>query len=152
MYSVYKQKTAYEIHISDCSSDVCSSDLKEIGVGIDTVYRHTGHKDTVLFADAIMALVFRHACSAGISFGKDDMVIPPEKEEMVSETKTLVKDFEQQYQDGLITQGEKYNKVVDAWARCGDRVADAMMKRISSKQKLDNGREKPINEIGRAHV
>src|SRR3546814_19549339 len=66
---------------------------------------------------------------------------------MVSETKTLVKDFEQQYQDGLITQGEKYNKVVDAWARCGDRVADAMMKRISSKQKLDNGREKPINAI-----
>src|SRR3546814_10077802 len=55
--------------------------------------------------------------------------------------------FEQQYQDGLITQGEKYNKVVDAWARCGDRVADAMMKRISSKQKLDNGREKPINAI-----
>src|SRR3546814_18420554 len=66
---------------------------------------------------------------------------------MVSETKTVVKDFEQQYQDGLITQGEKYNKVVDAWARCGDRVADAMMKRISSKQKLDNGREKPINAI-----
>ena len=120
---------------------------KEIGDVIDTVYRHTGQKETVLFADAIMALGFRHACSAGISFGKDDMVIPPEKEEMVNETKLLVKDFEQQYQDGLITQGEKYNKVVDAWARCGDRVADAMMKRISSKQKLDDGREKPINAI-----
>src|SRR3546814_15119325 len=66
---------------------------------------------------------------------------------MVNETKILVKDFEQQYQDGLITQGEKYNKVVDAWARCGDRVADAMMKRISSKQKNDDGREKQINAI-----
>src|SRR3546814_15907576 len=102
-----------------------------------------------------MALCCRHAWSAGISFGKDDMVIPPEKEEMVSETKTLVKDFEQQYQDGLITRGEKYNKGVDAWARCGDRVADAMMRRLSSNQKLDNGREKQLNpiyimEIGRA--
>src|SRR3546814_5004002 len=56
---------------------------KEIGDVIDTVYRHTGQKETVLFADAIMALGFRHACSAGISFGKDDMVIPPEQEEMV---------------------------------------------------------------------
>src|SRR3546814_7810231 len=74
-------------------------------------------------------------------------IFPPEKEEMVAETKTLVKDFEQQYQDGLITQGEKYNKVVDAWARCGDRVADAMMKRISSKQKNPDGREKQINAI-----
>src|SRR3546814_13122478 len=77
----------------------------------------------------------------------DDMVIPPAKEEMVSETKTLVKHFEQQYQDGLITQGEKYNKVVDACARCGDRVAEGRMKRLSSKQKLDNGREKPMNAI-----
>ena len=120
---------------------------KEIGDVIDQVYRHTGQKETVLFADAIMALGFRHACMAGISFGKDDMVIPPEKETMVNETRELVKDFEQQYQDGLITQGEKYNKVVDAWARCGDRVADAMMKRISSRQQEDDGREKPINAI-----
>src|SRR3546814_14314488 len=88
------------MRISDWSSDVCSSDLtlpkshkvpfdvvnrlltkKEIGDVIDTVYRHTGQKETVLFADAIMALGFRHACSAGISFGKDDMVIPPRSEE-----------------------------------------------------------------------
>jgi DNA-directed RNA polymerase subunit beta' len=86
----------------------------------------------VLFADAVMGLGFRHACLAGISFGKDDMVIPAEKIKMVDQTKGLVKEFEQQYQDGLITQGEKYNKVVDAWSQCGDRVADAMMKRISS--------------------
>ncbi|MEI6418785.1 MAG: DNA-directed RNA polymerase subunit beta', partial [Sphingomonadales bacterium] len=120
---------------------------KDIGDVIDIVYRHTGQKDTVLFADAIMALGFRHAFQAGISFGKDDMVIPEAKARLVDETKTSVKDFEQQYQDGLITQGEKYNKVVDAWSKCGDVVANEMMKEISAKKKLDNGREKPINSI-----
>jgi DNA-directed RNA polymerase subunit beta' len=120
---------------------------KEIGDVIDTVYRHCGQKDTVLFADAIMALGFRHAFQAGISFGKDDMIIPAEKGPMIDETRALVKDYEQQYQDGLITQGEKYNKVVDAWARCGDRVADAMMKRISSTKAGKDGREAPINSI-----
>jgi DNA-directed RNA polymerase subunit beta' len=120
---------------------------KEIGDVIDTVYRHTGQKETVLFADAIMALGFRHAFQAGISFGKDDMVIPAAKTRLVDETKAAVKDFEQQYQDGLITQGEKYNKVVDAWAKCGDVVAGEMMKEISAKKKLGNGREAPINSI-----
>lgn len=120
---------------------------KEIGDVIDIVYRHTGQKETVLFADAIMALGFRHAFQAGISFGKDDMVIPDAKEPLVEETRGLVKDFEQQYQDGLITQQEKYNKVIDAWSRCGDRVADAMMKGISAIKHDENGREKPINAI-----
>nr|MBA3730585.1 DNA-directed RNA polymerase subunit beta' [Sphingomonas sp.] len=121
---------------------------KEIGDVIDTVYRHTGQKETVLFADAIMGLGFRHAFKAGISFGKDDMVIPPTKVKLVDETKALVKDYEQQYQDGLITQQEKYNKVIDAWSRCGDRVANEMMKEISSV-KIDKttGREVPINSI-----
>jgi DNA-directed RNA polymerase subunit beta' len=120
---------------------------KEIGDVIDQVYRHCGQKETVLFADGIMALGFRHAFQAGISFGKDDMVVPAEKETLVDETRALVADYEQQYQDGLITQGEKYNKVVDAWARCGDRVADAMMKRISSSRVDQSGREEPINAI-----
>ena len=65
--------------------------------------------------------------AAGISFGKDDMVIPETKAGIVEETRAMVEQFEQQYNDGLITQGEKYNKVVDAWAKCGDRVADEMM-------------------------
>ncbi|KRB79807.1 DNA-directed RNA polymerase subunit beta' [Sphingomonas sp. Root710] len=120
---------------------------KEIGDVIDIVYRHTGQKETVLFADAIMALGFRHAFQAGISFGKDDMIIPDAKEPLVEETRALVKDFEQQYQDGLITQQEKYNKVIDAWSRCGDRVAAEMMKEISAVKKGDDGREKPINAI-----
>ena len=120
---------------------------KDIGDVIDTVYRHTGQKETVLFADAIMALGFRHAFKAGISFGKDDMRIPDEKEGMVEETRGLVKDYEQQYQDGLITQGEKYNKVIDAWARCGDKVADAMMKTISNPKPNADGLMPQINSI-----
>ena len=65
----------------------------------------------MLFADAIMALGFRNAFKAGISFGKDDMIIPDSKVALVDETKALVADYEQQYQDGLITQQEKYNKI-----------------------------------------
>lgn len=121
---------------------------KEIGDVIDQVYRHTGQKDTVLFADAIMALGFRHAFKAGISFGKDDMIIPDSKDALVAETKELVADYEQQYQDGLITQQEKYNKVIDAWSRCGDQVANAMMDEIkASPVDAETGRQKPINSI-----
>ncbi|WP_294298702.1 DNA-directed RNA polymerase subunit beta' [uncultured Sphingomonas sp.] len=121
---------------------------KDVTDVIDEVYRHTGQKETVLFADAIMALGFRHAFRAGISFGKDDMIIPDAKTGMVDETKALVKDFEQQYQDGLITQQEKYNKVIDAWSRCGDQVAAAMMDEIKAvKRDEATGREKPINSI-----
>ncbi len=121
---------------------------KDIGDVIDQVYRHTGQKDTVLFADAIMALGFRHAFKAGISFGKDDMIIPDSKDELIASTKELVADYEQQYQDGLITQQEKYNKVIDAWSRCGDQVANAMMDEIkASPIDPETGRQKPINSI-----
>jgi DNA-directed RNA polymerase subunit beta' len=121
---------------------------KEIGDVIDQVYRHTGQKDTVLFADAIMALGFRHAFKAGISFGKDDMIIPDSKVELVDQTKALVADYEQQYQEGLITQQEKYNKVIDAWSRCGDQVANAMMDELKAMPKdPETGRLAPINSI-----
>ncbi len=120
---------------------------KDIADVIDEVYRHTGQKDTVLFADAIMVLGFRHAFKAGISFGKDDMIIPDSKEGMVEDTKALVADYEQQYQDGLITQQEKYNKVIDAWSQCGDRVADAMMEEIKSQPVDKDGKEAQINSI-----
>ncbi len=121
---------------------------REISEVIDTVYRHCGQKQTVLFADAIMALGFSHACRAGISFGKDDMVIPATKEKLVEGTKSLVKEYEEQYQDGFITQGEKYNKVVDAWAQCTDKVSDEMMQELSARR-IDKktGREMEINSI-----
>jgi DNA-directed RNA polymerase subunit beta' len=120
---------------------------KEISNMIDTVYRNCGQKDTVIFCDRIMALGFREACKAGISFGKDDMVVPETKTRIVEETRSLAKEYEQQYNDGLITQGEKYNKVVDAWAKCTDKLAEEMMARISSVQKDEHGRDKPINSI-----
>jgi len=115
---------------------------------IDIVYRHCGQKQTVIFADRIMDLGFKEACKAGISFGKDDMVIPAAKQKEVEATRDLVRDYEQQYADGFITRGEKYNKVVDAWAKCTDKVADAMMKEISAKR-IDKatGREMEINSI-----
>jgi len=105
---------------------------KEIANMIDTVYRHCGQKKTVIFCDRLMKLGFRYACIAGISFGKDDLVIPEAKHELVDEAKEKVSEFEQQYMDGLITKGEKYNKVVDIWSKCTDDVADAMMKGISN--------------------
>ncbi|ANY80382.1 DNA-directed RNA polymerase subunit beta' [Microvirga ossetica] len=120
---------------------------KEISNMIDAVYRHCGQKESVIFCDRIMGLGFYNAFKAGISFGKDDMVIPENKWEIVEETRSLAKDYEQQYQDGLITQGEKYNKVVDAWAKCSDRLAAEMMNRISTVQKDENGRDKPVNSI-----
>ena len=97
---------------------------KEITDIIDVVYRHCGQKETVIFADRIMGLGFRNAARSGISFGKDDMIVPKTKNRLIKETENKVKEFEQQYQDGLITQGEKYNKVVDAWSACTDRVAE----------------------------
>ena len=107
---------------------------KNVSDVIDMVYRHCGQKECVIFADRLMGLGFGQAAKAGISFGKDDLIIPVEKEEMIHKTQAEVKEFEQQYQDGLITAGERYNKVVDAWSRCTDEVAGAMMKEISKQE------------------
>ena len=108
---------------------------KDITNVIDTVYRHCGQKETVIFADRLMKLGFSQACKAGISFGKDDLVIPAAKDTLVREAQGRVKEYEQQYQDGLITQGEKYNKVVDVWSECTEKVAQEMMKGISDTTK-----------------
>ncbi len=121
---------------------------KAIGGLIDTVYRHTGQKQTVIFADHIMELGFKEACKAGISFGKDDMVIPDTKKAIVEETRSQASEYEQQYADGLITRGEKYNKVVDAWAKCTDRIAEEMMKEISTtKVDPESGRTLEPNSV-----
>jgi DNA-directed RNA polymerase subunit beta' len=102
----------------------------------------------VIFCDKIMGLGFVYACRAGISFGKDDMVIPETKDDIVQKTSELVREYEQQYNDGLITRGEKYNKVVDTWTDCTERVAKEMMKRISAVERdPKTGRVKPINSI-----
>jgi DNA-directed RNA polymerase subunit beta' len=108
---------------------------KEISNVIDQVHRHCGQKETVIFCDRLMAIGFQQACKAGISFGKDDLIVPLAKEKLIKEAQQKVKEYEQQYLDGLITQGEKYNKVVDVWSNCTERVADEMMKAIRTPRK-----------------
>jgi len=120
---------------------------KEVQQVIDTVYRYCGQKESVIFCDQIMTMGFREAFKAGISFGKDDMVIPDAKWPIVDGVRNQVKEFEQQYMDGLITLGEKYNKVVDAWSKCSDQVADAMMHEISAVRVSDAGAEKEPNSV-----
>ena len=115
---------------------------KNVSDVIDAVYRHCGQKEAVIFCDRLMGLGFAHAARAGISFGKDDMVIPPEKYALLEKTQAEVKEFETQYHDGLITAGERYNKVIDAWTKCNDAVAAAMMREISRQ---DPG--KPTNSV-----
>uniref|UniRef100_UPI004053AF7E DNA-directed RNA polymerase subunit beta' n=1 Tax=Roseicyclus sp. TaxID=1914329 RepID=UPI004053AF7E len=120
---------------------------KEVQQVIDTVYRYCGQKESVIFCDQIMGMGFREAFKAGISFGKDDMVVPDTKWALVDETRDQVKEFEQQYMDGLITQGEKYNKVIDAWSKANDKVTDAMMDTISAKKYDENGAEMEPNSV-----
>ena len=122
---------------------------RELSNVFDMVYRHCGQKETVIFADQVMKLGFSYAGKAGISFGKDDMIIPGKKVDLVSETHSLVKQYEQQYAAGLITQGEKYNKVIDAWSQCTDRVAAAMMAGMleSARDDLPENAGKAINSI-----
>jgi DNA-directed RNA polymerase subunit beta' len=99
---------------------------------IDTVYRNCGQKETVMFCDRIMALGFKNACIAGISIGKDDMVIPKQKQLHIAESFDKVKKLEKQYREGLITAGERYNKVVDEWTSCTNKISKEMMINISS--------------------
>jgi DNA-directed RNA polymerase subunit beta' len=120
---------------------------KDVQTVIDTVYRYCGQKESVIFCDQIMGLGFREAFKAGISFGKDDMLIPDTKWTIVNEVKEQVAGFEQQYMDGLITQGEKYNKVVDAWSKCNDKVTDAMMTTISAPRFDAAGAEMEPNSV-----
>ncbi len=115
---------------------------KEITNLLDQVYRHCGQKETVIFCDRLMTIGFNQACKAGISFGKDDLIVPPAKEKLVAQATEKVKEYEQQYLDGLITQGEKYNKVVDVWSNCTEKVADEMMKAIKTTKPGE-----PINAV-----
>ncbi len=121
---------------------------QEISHLIDEVYRHCGQKETVLFCDAIMALGFKEACKAGISFGKDDMVVPAAKTTLIDAARHHVRELEQQYQEGLTTEREKYNQVIDVWNKCTDQVAIEMMKEIS-ETKVDpkTGRVMEVNSI-----
>ena len=122
---------------------------KNISKMIDTVYRHCGQKETVIFCDRIMALGFRARLQGRhlVRQGRHGRSRRPRRSSS-RDTEALAKEYEQQYNDGLITQGEKYNKVVDAWAKCSDKVADEMMAGISAvRSSTSNGRQKPMNSI-----
>jgi DNA-directed RNA polymerase subunit beta' len=115
---------------------------KQISEVIDVVFRFCGQKETVIFCDRIMSLGFKNAFKAGISFGKDDLIIPESKVKIISDAKKMVEEYENQYSEGLITRGEKYNKVIDQWSKCTDKIASEMMQIISSPQHDKDGRVK----------
>ena len=104
---------------------------KDLAELIDTCFRLSGNKKTVLLADAIMQTGFKQAMRAGISISVQDMLMPPEKKELLDGAYKQVQEIENQYVEGLITDGERYNKVIDIWAQTSEQIASAMMKRLS---------------------
>ncbi len=121
---------------------VINQDLtkKNISRLINASYRTLGLKETVVFADQLMYTGFAYATRAGVSVGIDDMTIPPEKAGIVAEADKEVKDIQEQFASGLVTAGERYNKVVDIWSRANERIAKAMMDTI--------GTDKVVNAKG----
>ena len=115
---------------------------KEISKLINTSFRKCGLKETVVFADKLLQNGFRLATRAGISIGIDDMLVPPEKHSIITEAEKEVKDIEQQYVSGLVTAGERYNKVVDIWGKAGDAVSKVMMDQLRKEKTIDrHGKE-----------
>jgi DNA-directed RNA polymerase subunit beta' len=126
------------------SYDVVDRDMnkKAISNAINACYRKLGLKKTVVFADQLMYTGFRFATIAGISIGVNDMVVPEVKEEILSAAESEVKEIQDQYASGLVTEGERYNKVVDIWSRTNDQVAKAMMDKLGSEAVEDaSGKE-----------
>src|SRR5574343_411565 len=110
---------------------------KEISKLIDESFRRCGLKETVVFADKLMQNGYALATRAGISFCSDDMLVPAKKYEIISSAEAEVKEIETQYTNGLVTQGERYNKVVDIWGRTGDQVAKVMMDELGHEEVID---------------
>lgn len=121
------------------SFDLINRDMtkKAISQVINICYRELGLKATVIFADQLMYTGFKYATRAGVSFGVNDMVIPEEKSRIISAAEEEVKEIENQYASGLVTQGERYNKVVDIWSHTNDQVAKAMMTKLGTEQVVD---------------
>ncbi len=111
---------------------------KAISQLINTCYRKMGLKETVIFADRLMYTGFHHATRAGVSIGVDDMVVPEDKEKILAAAERGVKEIEQQYAAGLVTFGERYNKVVDLWSHANDQVAKAMMDKLGAELVQDH--------------
>ncbi|MFO7762435.1 MAG: DNA-directed RNA polymerase subunit beta' [Wenzhouxiangellaceae bacterium] len=110
---------------------------KQISRLIDESYRSLGLKDTVVFADQLMYTGFANSTRAGVSIGLDDLQVPPEKKEILERAEAEVLDIQEQYSSGVVTSGERYNKVVDIWSRTNEAVAKAMMNRIGKEIRVD---------------
>ena len=119
---------------------------KEISRLINACFRRCGLKETVIFADRLMQAGFGLATRAGISIAVGDMLVPPQKQEIISAAEHEVKEIEKQYTSGLVTDGERYNKVVDIWGRAGDQVAKAMMEQLSHQEAVDRSGKKVAQE------
>ncbi len=114
---------------------------KEISKLINTSFRKCGLKETVVFADKLLQSGFRLATRAGISIAVDDMLVPKEKHTLIEAAEAEVKEIEQQYVSGLVTAGERYNKVVDIWGKAGDDIGKKMMEHLKVEKVLDrNGK------------
>jgi DNA-directed RNA polymerase subunit beta' len=124
---------------------------KEISRLINASFRRCGLRETVIFADRLMNAGFTIATRAGLSIGIDDMLVPKEKHDLIDEAEKEVKEIETQYTSGLVTAGERYNKVVDIWGRAGDQVGKAMMEQLSTEPVVDrrgqNVRQESFNSI-----
>jgi DNA-directed RNA polymerase subunit beta' len=122
------------------SFDVINRDMtkKAISNTINACYRNLGLKKTVVFADRLMYTGFRFATIAGISIGVNDMVVPDTKESILNDAEAEVKEIQDQYASGLVTEGERYNKVVDIWSRTNDQIAKAMMDKLGSETVIDS--------------
>ena len=135
------------------SFDLINQDMtkKTISATINACYRQLGLKDTVIFADRLMYTGFAYATRASVSFGVDDIVIPEQKGKIVAAADREVKEIQDQYASGLVTNGERYNKVVDIWSRANDQVAKAMMEKLGSEDAVDSKgqkqRQKSFNSI-----
>ncbi len=116
-------------------------DKRSISGLVNSCYRQVGLKETVIFADQLMYMGFRYATKAGVSIGMNDMTIPEEKEGILAAAEKEVKEIEHQYASGLVTNGERYNKVVDIWSHTNDQVAKAMMAKL--------GKESVVNADGK---
>nr|WP_206384337.1 MULTISPECIES: DNA-directed RNA polymerase subunit beta' [Vibrio] len=119
---------------------------KQISNLLNEAYRKLGLKDTVIFADQIMYTGFAYAALSGVSVGIDDMVVPPAKYTEISEAEEEVREIQEQFQSGLVTAGERYNKVIDIWASTNDRVAKAMMENLSSEMVINRDGEEEKQE------
>src|ERR1700704_626183 len=143
----------FEILPKGLSFDLINQDMtkKAISAPINACYRALGLKETVVFADQLMYTGFHYATRAGISFGIDDIVIPEQKTRIVTSADDEVKEIQDQYASGLVTNGERYNKVVDIWSRANDQVAKAMMEKLGSEEATDlkgvRHKQKSFNSI-----